>query len=244
MFSDFSAVIRWSLPGWVFALTLIFPHWLSMLVLVPTHSPWLTMLATSQGTSTLLTTFSGILLLVAVPVGFLIYQIYFWYYWISADKEDWGGWAQIPIQTAQGTSIAADVEKKVKDSTHEAWFLVEQRWYFLLATQGRDAMNLLSVRAGRLLDLYHALGAIFTALMVGSVFNVFSVNTWPVFFQWGVAVPYMIILSLLSWTILSNRSYTRKNLVQFQNAVMKSLEQNAAEQKGTSQQQVLYTSLR
>lgn len=227
MFSDFTAIVRWSLPGWVFWLTLALPHVLSVNPLVDHHSGWL-QLFSQTGAGSFLASVSAMLLAVSIPIGFIIYQFYFLYYWIVGDRSDWGSWTEIPIATARETSVADEVRRLAKTSTHEAWFAVEQRWYTLLATESRDAINLLAARTSRLFDLYHALGAIEAALSLGTLANAFSVGSWPVFWQWGVLVPYAVIVASVSFAVAKNRSYTRKNLVQFQNNVMRFLEAKEA----------------
>lgn len=219
--NDFSSVIRYGLPGWTFLLVLLLPHVLSLAFDAPVQTTWVSVGAVVQ--SGTVTALGGLAVVFSIPVGFLIYQVYFCMDWLTARFEDWAGWSEIPVDTAKGSRIEKQVAK-VKD-THEAWFVVEQYWYALLLDRGKDAIGLISGRSSRLFDLYHALGATSWAVIVGLLVHVFMFGQWPLVWQKETAFPMLLLLALVLTVVYRNRKYTRRNLIQFQNGVIRTLEE-------------------
>jgi hypothetical protein len=179
-------ILRWAIPGWniwLFAFLFIGVRFvLSGTILT------LTDYATRNldRVVTLLTVLAGL----GIPIGFLIYQIYFWVYWglpIPFKNPEDRGYTMLkdctlPLQKWFGYEIDADAHKapgkvfrlgpiRLMFKTRELlkryqhnWVLTDSVWHQLLLL--KDA-KWLDDRALVLTDIYHSLGASLISLWLG-----------------------------------------------------------------------------
>lgn len=198
---DQATFIRWGIPGWTAAMTFVifvFSDYLSvndnrMFILLnqafASAGIWQAILA-------------GLLVAGAgVPLGFIIYQVYFYLRWNSPISRD-------GLFPPSIVGRWADIKDTIKDLDEEALALGEswrQRlssgkdhrasWHYLSALiydaiSSADSNNIVYNRYNYLKDLVHALGASHLGLTLG--FGAYLIVKWKIW-QAGLGWPFISI---------------------------------------------------
>jgi protein-S-isoprenylcysteine O-methyltransferase Ste14 len=212
---DFSSLTRYGLPGWIFAVTLALPHVLSIVFEAKFQSQLASVPPAVVGP------IGGLLAFVAIPVGYLLYQLYLVMHWWTGNFRR----SHIPQESARGCSFHEDVTDDTL-TFHDRWALVDDRWHELL--QRTDAplqrVTWFSQRAEELQDRYHALGASVTAMVVATVLMLVMPSMWEILSQVEVFFWMALLLLLAGWALIRSRQYVEAELVRFRNGMMRLLE--------------------
>jgi hypothetical protein len=189
-------VIRWALPAWVACFFWILFISVTFLICDRDQRIYIELLTKMQE-------FIVPLGVATIPMGFLIYQVYYWLYWYAPIPYFIGRFAIDPVD--RGKEILAWVEEHVdfgelfghslnpteepykrgklgilrKDtrvmrSYRENWHLSDSAWYLALADERCETTAELLEKRNQLLgDIYHSLGASYTALTLAFVAYLF-----------------------------------------------------------------------
>lgn len=205
--------LRWGLPGSIFCLVIL-SYW-------PLHSSF--SIEIIIGEKSIGAWLFAAVIGLSIPIGFLIYQIYFFFRWWFKDDYD------LINQTIDGIE---DIELKLQDKGKKSFFkpsiqvrywpFIEAYWYKELVK--KDTEILIS-RYQHLISTFHALGASIASIILGNISSALlyflyldSSIIWERFFQ-GLTV-FLIWLLILS-SFYFNRLFVRKNSIVFQNQILR-----------------------
>lgn len=230
--NDLTKLARWIIPGWVvmlsFALFLLVDFLFSHTWPVKIDSTWQTFLQTLDPISGILVAL--ILAIAGVPLGFIIYQVYFFLRWNSPFARDGllppffpgrmdelkDAWRDIPVS---GLEKGGAWRRKYIKSPLFRWQHSYRAWYqeslFFEAVQKLDSTFSGASVYSRHLYLYeimHTLGASLVALYIafaGYIFVKFYLNDIPL-------TDYLFITALMSgiYFFLQNLEYSKINETQ------------------------------
>lgn len=214
--------LRWGLPGIIF-ISVVFVYWLlhssfSIDIFIGENAIGVAVLAGIVGLS--------------IPVGCLIYQIYFVFrWWIKNDVD-------LITQTLNGDNdfdqTQFDFYQTYKPSLFKSlqfitfkehqikWPTIESYWY-LKITKKSEAMRLLD-RYEHLLNTFHSLGAIITAIIIGNLFSTllfFLLLLSQPTTEWWKGLVIALLWVIIIIFVYLNRVYVRYNLTVFHNYVLR-----------------------
>jgi hypothetical protein len=179
-------VLRWAIPGWL--LSVFASMFMTVRFVLSGHTLTVTDFAgRNYGTLlSLLTILAGL----GIPIGYFVYQIYFWIYWSvpipflkspadrghSILKDCPADWAQLvgyslddEVRFEQGTLFRiGPFQLHIKDRNFLAryqhnWLLSDFVWYRTIILNGAE---MLEKRVIFLTDTYHSLGASLVSLWI------------------------------------------------------------------------------
>lgn len=224
-------LIRWGIPGWVFAM------WFFIVAIV-TIEPLTAILI--QGTNFI--KIFGILitlLSIGVPIGYLFHQLYFAWEWISKErfffffkrqppeKFLWKFDRKVPYKflflfpRPKPLETLKPIKDKIKDykdkgNFHEDYYYIEFLWHKLLLEAEEEKRNYIIGRYRYFLSTIHGLGSLLYSLATSLIlinFFWFSVNNWVE----GILLACILVAHLfLMIGTYQNYKYYSKNLIAFQ----------------------------
>jgi len=185
-------VIRWSLPGWMAYFFFVIFITITFLVCGKDQQIYIALLKKAND-------FSVPLSIATIPLGFFVYQIYYWLYWYAPVPYFVGRFVLNPVD--RGREILDAVKEqidfkmlfdhplnpteevyqprkflfshlrcksaRVMQKYRENWHLSDSVWYFALADERyKSTAEFLEKRNQMIGDIYHSLGASYTALII------------------------------------------------------------------------------
>jgi len=215
-----SQVIKWGIPGWIFILTISWYDYLSnnfqMYYKIDSYLAATILLLTVMG----------------IPIGYLIYQIYFFFRWqFDAKTVPYDVWPFAPPYS------------KWKDPGNhkQDWLYVEVEWHkvilLLQACESKCGLIVLE-RYKHLLRMFHGMGASIWSVSLGAVIGLlrylYSNNCECSWLIISLLVNAVIVISLVF-----NWIYIRNNVNYFMNGVFKNYVSWIKETKNIKKQQIM-----
>lgn len=174
-------LIRWGIPGWIVLFLLVVLIYVS----APESSVEVLLSNPLQNLG-LLVGLSGI----GIPIGHLIYQIYFGMEWVTKK------YLRINLITDQ----IEGYKRKHKDDTDEYMYL-EYVWQSALCTLDKDQRDYLSQRYSHMLSTKHSLGALIIGISIGGILSIFIVKSLgltvnALYYILGAEIMFLLLLLL------------------------------------------------
>jgi hypothetical protein len=212
---DLSGLVRYALPGWIFGVTLALPHVLSIVFEAKYQSTLNSVPLDVVGP------IGGLLAFVAVPVGYLLWQLYLVIHWWAGNFRR----SHVPQEAARGLSFHEEATDRML-AFHDRWLLVEDRWQDLLhrTDPALQRWGWHARRAEQLQEQYHTLGAAVAGMVVAVVLMFLTPSMRAILSQIDVFFWFALLAVLAGWALIRSRLYVEVELVRFQNGIMQRLE--------------------
>lgn len=204
--------MRWGLPGVVF-LFVVFSFW----TITPGYD--LKVFSDSALVSAL-----AIIIGAGIPIGYIIYQVYFAVVWWTLPNE-------IARLTIKDVPDAPELEgddfgHKYMKLQRKQWPHVENFWYKRIYDLGYDKAGFFRERHYHLLSIFHSLGSTITAIILGNfssfiLFRFILKYTAPI--NWWYLIGLVGFWMATAYIFFINRRYLRYNILCFQNYVLKNI---------------------
>jgi hypothetical protein len=205
-------IIRWGIPGWVFLIT-YFSFKMSL------YDFKLSGFIGSFQNPTAITGIAAFFAAAGVPIGYIIYQVYFLFKWdLRFKKEN-------PMYKAiEGIE---ELKSKMMNKTHEDWQTIERSFdHYMSVIANKKDINYKDIErrqqhyANRT-SRVHGLGASFTALILGGIVSI--VLEYSRIFNTGKSVLLILGYAFVCMAVYANyRAQNINTFVQF-NAIMKDI---------------------
>jgi hypothetical protein len=177
-------LIRWGIPGWVLLLSLgivaALVNDLKLITLITEDPIKLISLIVSM---------AGI----GVPVGYLIHQIYFSFFWVRSKKKG----VEAIISKIEG------YVRKYQDNESEYNYL-EYLWQSELSLLAQDKRDYIAERYRHLLSTTHSLGVLFVSLLFSLLFSFVVVKDIILFVLVSVLVLGFLFLNYFYYSKATN----------------------------------------
>lgn len=207
--------LRWGLPGIIFLFVFVC-YW----ILSESFS-----LNYFIGDDSLGLAFLAAIIGISIPLGCIIYQLYFTFRWwvMSADKLIKQTTENINVFNERYLNRYEHYKPKVVRKMQGKWPIIESYWYKKVG-DNIDKYRLHLDRYEHLLTLYHSLGAIITSIILGHimcalVFFVFMGYTFCD--NWKMGMCIILIWTVIIISLILNRIYIRHNLTVFHNYILR-----------------------
>jgi len=225
-----SQFLRWGLPGSIYCMVIL-SYW-------SVHSSFSIELFIGEDaiSAWLIAAVAGL----SIPIGFVIYQIYFVFRWWRKDdldliKQTLSGLDK-SIINSQRFDLDGD-RLAILTPKYQArkWPLIESYWYKQTVINHNVVHpELIITRYQHLINTFHALGATMAAIIIGHVSSIIiffifldSKLLWGKILLKGIII--VIIWILIWWFFHVNRTYVRYNSIVFQNQMLFGLQKDANE---------------
>lgn len=205
-------IFRWGIPGWVFLMTY------TIYVMAIHKFELNALMQYFGGQPTILAGVAAFFIALGVPLGYLIYQIYFWFKWTFGSKDAYIAMDQIKYFDCIKTG-------NVRDD----WRAVEKRFDYLMSVVS-EQKEISYKDLKRRYDQYsnrtsraHGLGASLVAMALGLItFIVLNgLKPMPIIYFGGS----IIVQALIFTAILSNYNAQNKSTFYQLNYIMRDIEE-------------------